>query len=609
MARRGNGRRGGGRTGGRNGGHGRTPARQEYSEEGSVHTEPAVGVHGTEQTQVEEQPFTFEPVVRAAIAREFTDLMKVSLPGLLAEALKKVNETGGSNTAVDTPNTEAINIPLNRGCDYKSFKTCDPPVLTGKKDAVATFDWVIRMEAAIRLSECRTDQVVKFAANSLREEASHWWEGVRQAKGSEVVDAMMWADLKTLVIKNFYPRNEIEKVEREFLGLKAGSMTHRQYITRFNELARLVPHLITTEERKISCYIQGLPDQVRTYVKANAPTTYDSVVELGDVVFDDLALNVVAIEEPKKRPSFSNKRTGGRMFGTHDNRARVNEPTVCKKCGREHAGECILGSNLWFKCGKTGHYSRECPQHFKCYNCGDAGHLSRECPKPRMGEAEKWKGPERKEERPRAKTRAYALTQDQARADPDVASGTFILDNTFVSVLFDSGASKSFISATFCKRVKYTVSKLERAFSVETAEGRIARVTDVVDNSTIKIEGHRFPVRLFVMVLGGFDVMLGMDWLTANEAQIICKRKIIRLKAPEGSKVKVFGDRDTPMPKIISMIKATNYLRRGCEAYLVYVIEKCKEVKELDDVPVICDYPEVFLEELSGIPPDREIEF
>ncbi|KAI3802211.1 hypothetical protein L1987_30341 [Smallanthus sonchifolius] len=270
MARRGNGRRcggrTGGRTGGRNGGRGRTPVRQEYSEEGSVHTEPAVSVHGTEQTLVEEQPFTFEP---------------------------------------------------------ESFKACDPSVLTGKKDAVATFDWVICMEAAIRLSECRTDLVVKFAANSLREEASHWWEGVRQAKGSEVVDAMMWADLKTLVIKNFCPRNEIENVEREFLGLKAGSMTHRQYTTRFNELARLVPHLVTTEERKIACYIQGLPDQVRIYVKANAPTTYDSVVELSGVVFDDLALNVVAIEEPKKKLSFPAKRSGGKLFGARDKQDRA----------------------------------------------------------------------------------------------------------------------------------------------------------------------------------------------------------------------------------------------------------------------------------------------
>ncbi|KAI3797108.1 hypothetical protein L1987_39800 [Smallanthus sonchifolius] len=142
------------------------PARQEYSDERSAHIEPTVSVHGTEQTQVEEQPFTFEPEVRAAIAREFTELMKTSLPGLLAEALKKVNGECGSNTATGAQNNETDNAPPARGCDYKSFKACDPPVLTGKKDAVATFDWVIRMEAAIRLSECRMDQVVKFAANS-----------------------------------------------------------------------------------------------------------------------------------------------------------------------------------------------------------------------------------------------------------------------------------------------------------------------------------------------------------------------------------------------------------------------------------------------------------
>ncbi|KAI3819722.1 hypothetical protein L1987_13570 [Smallanthus sonchifolius] len=338
--------------------------------------------------------------MRAAIAREFTELMKTSLPGLLAEALKNVNGEGGSSTATGAQNNKTDNVPPARGCDYRSFKACNPPVLTGKKDAVATFDWVIRMEAAICLSKCRMDQVVKFASNSLREEASHWWEGVRQAKGDTAVDSMLWNDLKALVIKNFCPRNEIEKVEREFLNLKAGNMTHRQYTTRYNELARLVPHLITTEERKISCYIQGLSDKVRTFIKANTPTTFDSVVELSGVVYDDLALNDAAIEEPKKRPSFSNKRTGGKLFGARQKRARVEEPTVCKKCGKEHAGECILGSNLCYKCVQTWHYSRECPQQFKCYNCGDAGHLSRECPKPKMGKSGKGRVPRKKKRDP-----------------------------------------------------------------------------------------------------------------------------------------------------------------------------------------------------------------
>ncbi|KAI3814198.1 hypothetical protein L1987_18946 [Smallanthus sonchifolius] len=188
-------------------------------------------------------------------------------------------------------------------------------------------------------------------------------------------------------------------------------MTHRQYTTMFNELARLVPHLVMTEERKIACYIQELPDQVRTCVKANAPTTYDSVVELSGVVFDDLALNVVTIEEPKKKMSFPAKRSGGKLFGTRDKQASIGETVEDVRKG------------------------------IKCYNCGESGHKSRECTKPRMGEAGEGKGPEKKEERPRAKTRAYALTQEKARADPDVASGTFLLDNTFVSVLFDSGAN------------------------------------------------------------------------------------------------------------------------------------------------------------------------
>ncbi|KAI3802162.1 hypothetical protein L1987_30291 [Smallanthus sonchifolius] len=202
------------------------------------------------------------------------------------------------------------------------------------------------------------------------------------------------------------------------------------------------------------------------------------------------------------------------MFGARNKRARVDELTICKKCGKEHAGECRLGSNLCFKCGKIGHYSLECPQHFKCYNCGDAGHLSRECPKPKIGETGKVKSTEKKDERPRAKTRVYALTQDQARVDPDIVS-----------------------------------------------------------------------------------------------AQILCKRKIIRLKAPYGSEVEVLGERNDPMPSIISMIKAADNMRRGCKAYLVYVIDKCKEVKELDDVPMVREYPEVFPEDLPGIPPDREIEF
>jgi hypothetical protein len=62
------------------------------------------------------------------------------------------------------------------------------------------------------------------------------------------------------------------------------------------------------------------------------------------------------------------------------------------------------------------------------------------------------------------------------------------------------------------------------------------------------------------------------------------------------------------MPRIISMLKAGRYMRRGCQAYLAYVIEERTKTRELDDVPVVCDFPDVFPDDLSGVPPDRKIE-
>ncbi|KAI3821496.1 hypothetical protein L1987_09064 [Smallanthus sonchifolius] len=255
-----------------------------------------------------ERHFTFEPKVRAALAREFTELMKASLPELLAEALKKVNDAGGSDTVVGTPNTEAVNAPLTRGCDYKSFKACDPPILTGKKDAVATFD------------------------------------------------------------------------TPPGLIIGTSGTTPGHYGRKENRLLHL-----------------GI---VRTYVKANAPTTYESVVELNGVVFDDLALNMVSIEEPKKKLSFPAKRSGGKLFGARDKQARVGEISVSGKCGGRHAGERRIGSNWCYKCGKTGHYSHECMQGIKCYNCGISSHMSRECTKPRMVKLGKGKAMKRKKRGP-----------------------------------------------------------------------------------------------------------------------------------------------------------------------------------------------------------------
>ncbi|KAD5318253.1 hypothetical protein E3N88_18199 [Mikania micrantha] len=222
----------------------------------------------------------------------------------------------------------------------------------------------------------------------------------------------------------------------------------------------------------------------------------------------------------------------------------------------------------------------------RCYNCNGMGHLSKDCKQPRADASGSGKKEEKGKEKQKAKARAFTMTKDDAIEDPDVVTGTFSINNIPASVLFDSGASMSFISSTFCDGLSGKVKKIDRVFDVETAIGKMTRVTEAIDDCYVEIEGHRFPVRLFLITLGGFDVVLGMDWLAKYEANIVCRRKMICLRAMDGSSVTVYGDKAMYAPKIISMITADVMMRRGCVAYLAYAIEERTDTRTIDDVPV-----------------------
>ncbi|KAI3808712.1 hypothetical protein L1987_24670 [Smallanthus sonchifolius] len=508
-----------------------------------------------------------EPEVRDAIAREVVLTLKNVLPDLLSEALKKIKEDDEGNHEEKVYDSDGDEIKMgssNRGCTYKGFKDGDPPKFDGNKDSVATLEWVERMNAVINISECRPDQAVKYVAHSFTNEALSWWRNIQRTKSPNAINRMMWEDLKNLIIQMFCPWNEIDRVENEFLNFKAGNKTHRQYTSRFNELAQLVPHLVETEDRLIKYYVKGLPQRVRVHVKANLPSTFESVVNLSGIVYDDYANEDLAPETQKRKWEIPSRGTGKGNVNTEVKKPRTDDYETCKKCGKRHLGECRIGTTICYRSEK---------------------------------------------EQPKDRTRAYALTEEEARGNPDVVSGTFLVNDENAAILFDSGASKSFISNAFSRKLDCTINTIVKAFSVQTVVGKNSTVFQVTEDCIIEIEGHKFPSRLFLLTLGGFDIVLGMDWLAANEAQIICKRKRIHLKAPSGSPITVYGGWNCTMPNVILMIKAESYMRRGCEAYLAYVIDDRMKTKALKNVPVVCNFLEVFPEDLPGLPPDREIEF
>ncbi|KAI3747327.1 hypothetical protein L6452_09781 [Arctium lappa] len=233
------------------------------------------------------------------------------------------------------------------------------------------------------------------------------------------------------------------------------------------------------------------------------------------------------------------------------------------------------------------------------YNLGKEA----ECPKLKAGGAGG-----KKVEPPRASVRAFQMTAEEVKASMDVVS-TFLLNSVPSRVLFDSGASYSFILDVFCSKLSMSKSSLEDALVVELANGSQVVIRDIVRGCTFEFEGKKFPINLMPMQIGEFDIVVGMDWLSGNQAEIVCSKKMIRLPVTDGESTIIYGERRKGEVAIISMIKARKCLAKGCSSFLAYAIDTKLKKKKLEDVRVVHEFSDVFLEDLPGLPPDRLMEF
>ena len=106
-----------------------------------------------------------------------------------------------------------------------------------------------------------------------------------------------------------------------------------------------------------------------------------------------------------------------------------------------------------------------------------------------------------------------------------------------------------------------------------------------------------------------FDVILGMDWLSNHRALMDCFTKKIVFKKLGYLDLEFEGDRRILPTCVISALKANRLQHKGCEAYLTYVVDKSTLEVALDNVPILREFSYMFSEDLSGLPPNRELEF
>ncbi|GJY12589.1 putative reverse transcriptase domain-containing protein [Tanacetum coccineum] len=238
------------------------------------------------------------------------------------------------------------------------------------------------------------------------------------------------------------------------------------------------------------------------------------------------------------------------------------------------------------------------------------GHFKKDCPKLKNGNRGNQRG------NGNAPAKVYVVGNAGTNPDSNVVTGTFLLNDRYASILFDTGADRSFISTTFSSLIDITPTTLDHYYDVELADGKIIGINTIIRGCTLNFLDHPFNINLMPVELGSFDVIIGMDWLSKYHALIDCAEKIVRI--PWGSETLiVHGDgsnqgNETRL-NIISCTKTQKYLLKGHHVFLAHVTTKETEdksgEKRLEDVPIVRDFPEVFPEELPGLPPTRQVEF
>nr|GEU95412.1 putative reverse transcriptase domain-containing protein [Tanacetum cinerariifolium] len=339
---------------------------------------------------------------------------------------------------------------------------------------------------------------------------------------------------------------------------------HATYTDRFHELAGLVPYLVTPKGKRIERYVYGLAPQIRGMVVATEPKTIQKVVQIAGTLTDEALRN-------------------GPIKKNIEKRGNGGEPR--KDRNVRDANKRIRNGNAF---ATTANPVRGGTNHIKAAW-------------PRLNQAQRPRGNpqnqvvainggrDRRNQRNQARGRAFMLGAEEAFQDSNIMMGTFTLNDHYATTLFDSGVDYNFVSTTFIPLLGIEPSDLGFKYEIEIASRKPVETDKVIKGCKLEIDGHMFDINLIPFESGGFDVIIGMDWLSDHRAEIICHEKVVRIPLLDGKVLRVLGE------------KKEKKMRQLMSA-------KTKEKKQ-EEIVVVKDFPEVFSDDLSGLPPVWEIVF
>ncbi|GJZ55336.1 reverse transcriptase domain-containing protein [Tanacetum coccineum] len=193
---------------------------------------------------------------------EAPTMTQVAIKKLVADSVTAALEAQAANMK-NADNTNRNPGPreasIARKCSYKEFMSCQPFNFKGSEGAVGLIRWFERYESVFSCSKYTEDCKVKFSTGTLTEEALSWWNSFDQPIRIEEAYKINWVEFKKLLIKKYYPRTKVQKMEDKFYHLTVKGNDLKTYVRRFQELATLCPTMVPDSEKMMEVFIGGLP--------------------------------------------------------------------------------------------------------------------------------------------------------------------------------------------------------------------------------------------------------------------------------------------------------------------------------------------------------------